>query len=283
MKNDVDCQVFEDQLDGLVRGDLPGEGERQLRLHAEACPECAMQLRVQEHLVRPSLAELEARVPEALLASMWSRVEGDARIGAEEAARGLGGSAPGVLPRPAPGGSGEGPGLAARAGRRFRSGWVVPALAAATLILLFSTGFLAVQLGRLRDREDVLAQQVAEQQRWLSELEVGPDADPVARTAALAGRSPWLRALSRQESITVRDLQLLLERMPGDRIILTRDQVETALTSRMPLSMPFLREVLAEIETREGVRTRDLLRALDGAAVSPDTPVPTADLVSLLS
>ncbi|MGW8266396.1 MAG: hypothetical protein ACWGSQ_08515 [Longimicrobiales bacterium] len=280
---DVDCQVFGDQLDGLVRGDLPHEGERQLRLHAEACPECAMQLRVQEHLVRPSLEELEAQVPEEFLVALWSRVEEDERVGVAGATGGAGGSVPEISPWPSPGGSGDRPGPPAAAGRRFPLGWVVPALAAATLVLLFSTGFLALELDRLRDREAVLAQQVAEQQRWLAELEVGPDADPVARTAALAGRSPWLRALSRQESITVQDLRLLLERMPGDRIILTRAQLEDALRSRTPLSMPVLREVLAGIETRDGVRTRDLLQALAAVGLSPGTTVPTADLMSLLS
>lgn len=280
---DVDCQVFGDQLDGLVRGDLPHEGKRQLRLHAEACPECAMQLRVQEHLVRPSLEELEAKVPEELLAALWSRVEEDERVGAAGTVGGSGRSAPGIPPGPSPGGSVHLPGSAASAGRRLPFGWMVPALAAATLALLVSTGFLALELGRLRDRDAVLAQQVAEQQRWLSELEVGPDADPVARTAALAGRSPWLRALSRQESITVQDLRLLLERMPGDRIILTRAQLEDALRSRTPLSMPLLRDVLAGIEPRDGVRTRDLLQALAEVEVSPGTTVPTADLMSLLS
>ena len=51
MSKDVDCQVFRDQLDALVQGALPEEGARQLRLHVADCPECAMQLKVQEHLV----------------------------------------------------------------------------------------------------------------------------------------------------------------------------------------------------------------------------------------
>ena len=63
MKKDVDCLVFEDQLDALVAGGLPVEGLEQLRLHAFSCPDCAMLLKVKEHLTRPSLEGLEAAVP----------------------------------------------------------------------------------------------------------------------------------------------------------------------------------------------------------------------------
>jgi hypothetical protein len=252
MNKDVDCQVFGDQLDALVRGELPEEGVRQLRLHAESCPDCAMQLRVQEHLILPSLEELEARVPEELLASMWSRVE--ERVKEE-----------------------------ARVEIRPRFGWLVPTLAAATLVLFFSTGFLFRELGRLRGREAILAQQVVEQQRWLSELEVGPSADPVARTAALAGRNPWLRALSRQETISVQGLRTLLERMPGDRIVMSRGQLDAAVRSRtFPLPPP-LREALRGIEDREGARARDLLRILDEMELTPELTFPTTDLIRLLS
>lgn len=294
MNKDVDCQVFGDQLDGLVRGDLPAEGERLLRLHAGICPACAMQLRVQEHLAQPSLAELEARVPEELLASLWPRVEGEVGGGAGVVGAGVGGG-------DEAGGSGDGAALGKGSGRRGKRGsgdpggsgmgtgagsgfrWLVPALAAAALALLFSTGFLTLELHKLQDQEALLAQQVAEQQRWLSELEVGANADPVARTAALAGRNPWLRALGRQESISIQGLRVLLGRMPGDRMIMTQAQLDAALRSRTPLGMPLLREVLTGIEGRDGVRVRDLIQALDGLEVGPDVAVPTADLVSLLS
>ena len=77
MKKDVDCQVFEDQLDALVRAELPAEGMRQLRVHAGMCADCAMALKVQEHLLGPSLEELEARVPEELLGTVWPGVRRD--------------------------------------------------------------------------------------------------------------------------------------------------------------------------------------------------------------
>lgn len=258
MSRDVDCAVFEDQLDALVKGSLSHEARRLLVLHAGGCPACDMQLRVQRHLAGVSLGELEARVPEAVLAGMWDRVAGELKRGP--------------------------------AGRRGR-GWLVPILAAASLLLLFSSGFLYSELGRAQHREAILSQQVEEQQRWLAELEVSPTADPVARTAALAGRNPWLRALSRQESITVEDLRGLLERMPGDRTVMTEGQLDAALRSRFPLSPSFLGEVLARMDRGRpgrnggggGVRAGELLQALDGMDLSPDRSVPTSELMDLLS
>jgi len=274
-ERDVDCQVFGDQLDALVKEELPEEGMRQLRLHAGVCPECAMQLRVQEELASSTLAELEARVPEELLASLWTRVEKEVRERDEE----------GAAMRAPSGVPGEGGKVKGRwgweGGPRF--GWLVPTLAAATLILCVSTGFLAVELNRVRDLETNLAQQVAEQQGWLAALSIDRSADPVARTAALAGRNPWLRALSREERISVGGLRALLERMPGDRIVMTQPQVDAALRSRASTATPLFREVLVRVEGEEGVRARDLLRALEGSDVSPELTVPTSELLDLLS
>jgi hypothetical protein len=287
---DVDCQVFGDQLEALVEGTLPEEGRRQLLLHAETCPDCAMELRVHRSLVGPTLEELEARIPEGMVEGMWGRVKEGVEVaegGRREGKRGVAGS-PGrggldvVGPRASPrlGSGSPGP---LRAGLRAGPRWVVPALAAASLVLFFSTGALFLELGRLRDREALLAQQVVEQRRWLAELEAGPSADPVARTAALAGKSPWLRALSRQETISIEGLRRLLERVPGDRMVMTQEQWNAALRSRFPLSPSVLGDVLARVEGGQGVRAGDLLRALDGLELSPDLTVPTSELMDLLS
>jgi hypothetical protein len=275
VSKDVDCQVFRDQLDALVQGALPEEGARQLRLHVADCPECAMQLKVQEHLAGPSLAELEAQVPDDLVASIWSRIR------SENGAQQVGGSAERHRADRTPR-RGSGWGTAPVPTRRPFT-WLVPTLAAATLILVFSTGFLVLELGRLRDREGALAQQVTEQQRWLAELEVGATADPVARTAALAGRNPWIRALSRKESISIRGLQLLLQRMPGDRTVLTRAQLDSVLRSRTRFPVPLLREALTRIDGGNGVQARDLLKALEALNVDAELTFPTAEIVELLS
>ena len=237
-----------------------------------------MQMRVQEELVGSTLAELEAQVPEGLLTGMWEGVE----AGLEGRSASWG---DGELRSPAEGARNPASTVTFPPTSRTRPTrtWVVPTLAAATLILLFSTGFLLLETRRLASQGETLAQQVTEQQGWLAELGGVAGADPVARTAALAGRSPFNRALSRQESISIRGLILMLERMPGDRVVLNRNQVEAALRSRIPLTPPFMREALGSLDGQEEVRARDLLRALEALDVSPDLTVPTAELMALLS
>lgn len=281
MTGSIDCRIFADQLDALVRGALPEEGMRHLLLHAEACSGCATQMKIQEHLVHPSLHELEARVPETLVAGMWDAVrvglreQGNVKgleepkphardtIREEDSSRRVGGP---PLPPPAP------PSFS----------WLVPTLAAATLILLMSTGFFYWESARLQDRATALARQVEDQQHWMAELELNAS-DPVARTAALAGRNPWARALSRQEEISLRNLRSLLARVPADRIILSQEQMEAVLRNRPPLALPLLREALGRISGTNGVTAQELMAALDGLDVNPDTTVPTADLIALLS
>lgn len=315
MEERVDCRVFEDQLDALVRDELPEEGVRCLLLHAGGCPECAMQLRVKEHLFGGSLEELEQMVPEGLLESLWDRVKPVLTVGSVESGKEVagevatveaGGRGEGMAGEVAPWGEGwpreqdvseqdvsaetsfvtnaaPPSGFPPTSERSPFRRWVVPTLAAATVVLLFSTGLLVTAVARGRGREAILAQQVLEQRRWMAELELSPSADPVARTAALAGKSPWARALSRQESISVRGLQAMLRRMPGDRIVLTAEQVEAALRSRIPLNPPFMREALAGFRGQNGVKAVDLLKVLEALDVDPEVTLPTAELLAILS
>lgn len=310
----VDCRVFEDQLDALVRGTLPDEGRRHLLLHADACPDCAIQLRVQEHLVRPSLEELESRVPQAFLEGIWEDVRAGIQpssdrpdVSAETSRDGNPQSAGGVadtqtdtdtqpIPLPNPGAgrtAGLPPGpmplppasasVPAMPRPRRGVGWLIPTLAAASMALLASTGFLLTETHRLAGKTARLAQQVEEQQGWLAQAALRSGVDPVVRTAALAGRSPFARALSRQDEISLSGLRRLLGRMPGDRMVLTRAQVDDVLRSRGASSLPLLREALLGIGSTDGVRAGALLAALEALDVSPETTVPTARIIELLS
>ena len=265
-----DCQVFADQLDALVRGALPEEGVRQLRLHAGSCADCATLLKVQEHLVHPSLEDLESRVPEEVVAGMWEAVRED--LSSRQPGHGESAAA---VP--------EESSLALNHPRlQPRARWLVPALAAATLALLFSTGFLYWQTTELQSRAAALAQQVEDQRHWMAELDADA-ADPVARTAALAGRNPWSRALSRQDQISLADLRDLLARAPGNRVILSQAQLDAVLRNRMPLSPPILRDAMGRIQGTDGVTAAELLAALDGLDASPDTTLPTKELMALFS
>lgn len=266
MTSNVDCLVFGDQMDALVRGILPAEGARQLRLHAEACSDCATQFRVHEHLVGPSLEELEARVPDGLL------------VGFEEAVLSAARRDRGVGPRP---------GLTVHPGGGVRAGgsrWMVPALAAASLALLVSTGLLARRADGLEERAAVLALQVEAQQARLEILAADRAPDPVARTAALKGKIPWLRALERRETITLEELMTLLGRIPADRLLLTEGQIDAALRGPAPLGSPALRGLLDRIPAGDrGVRAGELLEALAEAAPDAGLTLRTAELVDLLT
>ncbi|MFC1576029.1 hypothetical protein ACFL5A_05245, partial [Gemmatimonadota bacterium] len=220
-------------------------------------PDCAMQLRVQEHLVRPSLEELEGEVPDELVASLWPRLQSE------------------LAPRPAD--------INLQRGRSRAFTWLAPAMAAAIVVLIFSTGYLFSELTSMKEREGALAQQVLEQQRWLAELDVGPSTDPVARTATLAGRNPLVRALSRQETVSMAGLQGLLRSLPGDRTLLTAAQVEDLLNSRSTLTAPLWRETLVRMDGGDGMRARDLLRVLESMDLDPDMTLATAELINLLS
>ena len=279
---DVDCQVFEDQLDALLNRTLPEEGGRQLQLHASSCPDCAMLLRVQEHLKLPPLEELEAEVPEDLLASVWSGVES----GIEE----RGGMAPArdseKLPADiSPDVSAETPGT-----RRF--GWFVPTLAAASVALLLSTGFLFSELRRSEGRERQLVQQVGDLDRWIAGQDGGSEL--VRRTAELAGgRTNRARALdfalSGQENITVETLLALLEKYPKTMVLFDASQIE-GLSESTSRPSPELRGILtvlndafATLGSPEGVRVGEFVDWLASSQLPLDMALPKSPLVDLLS
>ncbi len=255
MTKNNDCEVFQDRLDALSGGKLPDKAVEQLRDHARGCVECAMLLEMHEHLASPPLADLEDAVPDELVASVWPRVEAA---------------------------------IATRASARLRGSrgwhgwaWLVPALAAATLVLFVGSGLLFRELVRLRQREEVLVQRVAEQERWLAELELRTASDPVARTAGLAGRAAWERALARRTSVSVAELAAMLRSLPATATILGAAQAEEAAGSLPSWLATAWRGPLAELDSEDGIQARELLRLLERLDVDPERRVSTARLLAL--
>lgn len=271
MSKDVDCRVFEDQLDALMAGTLPDEGSRQLQVHALSCPDCAMLLKIREHLALPSLAELEAAVPEDLLDSVW----------------------PGVK-------SATGPSIV-RTAQRLRKGepqdrqhfpLAMPLLAAASLILLFSTGLLFAELKRTQALGFRMAEQVAELEIEMAELDIRTEW--VERTAELGGASRARAraleyALAGEESITVSDLAELLRQFPQDRVLFTSSQLAELLATpvRPPEELQdligALARALAAWEERRDVRAGDLASWLATSGLPPDRVIPKSPLLALLT
>ena len=245
----VDCTVFGDQLDSLVRGDLPDTGVGQMRRHAGECPECAALLRMQEHLVTPSLADLEARVPDAWVASMWRDVQGG--LDAQPVAV------------------------------RRRVGWVVPLLAAATVALLFANGLTLRALARAGDRAQDLTGQVLDQQRRLAALGADEGSTRQGSRTGLAGRGGALRALGDRTDLTVADIRALLEDLPEDTPVI--DAARARQLTRSRLVPAAWRDALAPLDTGGEVTAGALLTVLDRMDLSGDVSVPAARLFELLT
>ena len=281
MKKEIDCQIFEDQLDELLNGSLPDEGMGQLQHHALSCPDCAMLLRVKEHLTLPPLEELEAAVPEDLLASVWGGVQ--AGIKAQ----------PEVVPLGAPAGSStNAPDVPAGTSGTRRFGWAIPALAAASIALLFSTGFLFSELRQTQVREQQLAQQVVAIDRWLVDLD--GESGLFERTAALAGRGKHRgraleHALAGQDQVELATLIEMLGDLPEGEILFNASQVDALkrVTSRpspeMREILAILDEVLPGLERAGDVRAGDLAEWLAESELPTDLLLPKSPLIELFS
>jgi hypothetical protein len=248
-----------------------------------------MLLRVKEHLSLPSLAELEAAVPKELLKSVLPRVEKS-------------------LETPPLGGSQESKSVFQRLeaspqtrdqGRRRRSSdrqpwkaWLVPTLAAASAVLLFSTGFLFSELRRVRAAGSQLAQEVGALQAEMAALEIRTE--EVERTAELGGRNAYqARALdfltTGPESPTLGDLIELLESFSDDEVLLEASQIRTL--RRPPTLIPGeIREILkilyGEIQNRgtpQDIMAGELAEWLANSGIPLDQALPTSRLKQLLS
>ena len=255
MSQRPDCDVFQDQLDALLERRLPAVGLEQLRLHAAACPECAMQLRVHEHLVALSVQHLEAAVSDELVGSVLPRVQ--SVIGAQ-------GATPGR-----------------ERGRRERWSRFVPALAAATLLLCFSSGLLYWELRQLREQESVLIRQVTEQGRRLAQLDAATSMDPVARAAGLAGRTPWERALARRTTITVSELEQLLRSAPVSTTIFTAAESEALLQSLPPWLVALTREALSRMQTDDGITAGELIQLIGDLDIDTERRISTSRILAV--
>jgi len=251
----IDCDVFQDQLDALLGDRLPDAGLEQLRLHAASCPDCAMQLRVHEHLASPSVSDLEAAVPDELVGSVLPRVQ--AEIAAQR-------STPESEPR------------------RWH-GWsrLVPTLTAATLLLFVGSGLLYWEVRQLREHETALVRQVTEQGRRIAQLDSPTSMDPVARAASLAGRTLWERALARRSSVTVSELERMLQSAPASTTVFDSAESE-ALTEALPRWMAdLLREALAGIQTADGVQAGELLQLMRGLDIDTERRISTSRILAV--
>jgi hypothetical protein len=207
---------------------------------------------MQEHLVTPSLAELEAQVPDAYVTSMWRDVQ-----------RAVGTQSP-------------------RAGRRV--GWAMPVLAAATVALLFANALALRALARAEDRAQDLTGQVLDQQRRLVAAQAAQGAQaPGFRgaRAGLVGRGSALRALEDRTDLTVADLRALLRGMPAETPVIGASRTHQLARSRFVPSA--WRDAMARLDTGREVTAGELLTVLEDLDLPGDASVPATRLFELLT
>jgi len=212
-----------------------------------------MLLQLRERLAVPTREELEAAVPDAYVTSMWERVQ--SAIVVEDSELRIGGR---------------------QAGR-----WFVPLLVAASLFLLLAAGLLVGEVKRLRVREQALVQQIAEHERWLTELDLRTRGDLVARTAGLVGSQAWERLLLRRERVSIGDLEALLARLPARATVLSAAEWQ-ALQGTLALWFGSVWDSATEaVEAEDGVQAAEVLDVLVGLDLEPDRRISTARLLAL--
>jgi hypothetical protein len=220
------------------------------------------------------LEELEAAVPEELLVSMWSGVQRGVEAQPAHASADAAADAP---PK--------------RLGVR-RIPWLVPTLAAASIVLLFTTGFLFSELRRTEARGAQLAEQIGGLERGLADLDARTEW--VERTAQLAGGGRnRARALdfvfSGQDHLTVEALLDLLGGLPKNLVLFNTSQVEALSggTSHPPRELrevlAVLQDALTTLEGDGGVLVGEFAAWLSSSGLPRDMALPKSPLLDLLS
>jgi len=173
MDEKMTCEEFQERLDGRTASD---EELEELERHASACPDCAVLLAMNRHLRAETLSELEEQVPDSLVDTMWQRVVGE--IAARRAER-------------------------LSLTKRF---WpfqriLVPAMAAAIVLLVFASGFLLGELKSLKQAvvanyATIVAATYQDALTGARELQtaVGEFLEGPSQEAMDAAREAWLNA-----------------------------------------------------------------------------------------
>ncbi len=249
------CDAFHEQLDELIRGVAQEDAVQACRLHAETCVDCAVLLKLHEHLGGQSQDELEALVPSDWVRDMWSRIESEIELHGTAGGR--------------------------RVQRQRNSGWLIPTLAAASLLFMVSTGYLLYELRSLRAREAQLAQQVSEHRGWLADLDRRTLlARAEQRTAKLAESNSWERLLARRGTVSKSDLDAMLASLPAESTLFSRADVER-LSGRLPSRIAVWRDLLGEIEIEDGIQAGEFRQLLNGLQLDEQTRIPAARIIAM--
>lgn len=194
----------------------------------------------------PSLASLEASVPDEWAESMWGAVE--SRIAPRR---------PAIHP------------------------WLVPSLAAASVALL-ATSLLSIgALRATQEREATLLDDLRRQEVQIAALAAAPAPAPVGRMRNAAIRAGWVRSLEGRRSVPVDEFVRILADLPPRTILLDEARARAIVETRIvPQAW---RRALDGLLTDGPLRAEDLLAALRRMDLPPGTTVPAARLLDLLT
>ena len=249
------CREFTEKLDALLAGSLTADEAERLRAHAAGCPDCAALLALQRRLAGVDAAALEAAVPDDLLEGMWPRVsEAILEAGARRRAGSRRWFARGG-PAPA------------------RPGWLVPALAAAAVVLALATGFLAGRMRSLEGGQRLLAEELSRQERALAALQ-RPDAG--GGLAEQAAR--WRSSAGAGDALSVGELRARLAALPPGTVLLDAAGAE-ALRRALPAGPGALLPAALGGRDGGGLRAGEALRLL--GSLDPDTEIPPERVAAL--
>jgi len=289
MNRPITCENFMERLEEMASHAMPGEELVRLEKHADGCPDCAMLLRLHVHLVDESLADVETRVPDALVAGMWPRLQ------AEMSGRtGLAFSPANVRRWQHR--------LRSLLGTRSRSpsGWLVPALAASVMILLIGGGYLLGEVNQLKQRERLLVTSLLQQEQmtasrvgtWLAWRSPAPDPQLLSgknRGPAWLGPSRMrssagtglTRTLVGEQELSVAQLANLLALLPPRTEVLGADALRTARWQRLRQREIQRVAAAANIPIEDGLQAAEALQILETLDLNPEQTFSTTRLLVL--
>jgi hypothetical protein len=252
MDEKMTCEEFQERLDGHIASD---EERRAIERHAAACPDCALLLAMNRHLNAETLSELEERVPDSLVDTMWQRVVGE--IAARRAER--------LSPQ-----------------RRF---WpfqriFVPAMAAAIVLLVFTSGYLLGELRHLRRSERQLAMELSLKDQRLEEMQHGMKTIQAGRLPERVTLLGVRLGLPQQADFSASELISLLELLPRETTMLEAGKVESMLQQKRLPGMIRARFQPEGIDIDDGLQAGEIIILIEWLDIDPARRFQRDELVS---
>ncbi|MDT8436640.1 MAG: hypothetical protein RRA92_07775 [Gemmatimonadota bacterium] len=268
MNDGKECEVLHRTLDAFDDLAADGDALRELERHAAECPACAALLRVRGLLAAPPQQDLEVAAPDLYVRGMWQAVRGAVpRTAATE------------RPRDAPEARRPGAGR----GRQLPAWSLAGGLAAAAVALAVLAGGLAVERTRLVERQAVLAERLAEQERRLAALEATGRGATTAALSVVAA-APWERALAAEETVTLGRLRDLLAVLPPRTTLLDAAEVQALATAPPPGASSVAEawpRAAPHLDLADGLQAGELRAALEALDLADQEPVPAARLLAI--